>query len=131
MRMFFSSMLAFGLMTCSVAMAQGLTVVKHLDDFTCMSLNLTEQQLMDGSVPVQVRAAPEGTAPSVGVAAATVAVRKPVKPVNGFVEMLFPDGRGVWIKANMLHRWKSLNNPRAKCFPAMMSNGRPGFDFTG
>lgn len=110
--------------------AQSLTVVRHLPGYTCMSLNLTERQLLEGSVPVPVRAGPSSNSPQLGFAAATVAVREPAKPVNGFLEMLFPDGRAVWIAASMLRPWKSANDPNAQCIPSLMSNGKPGFDFT-
>ena len=118
-------------MVSGVAQAQGLSVARHLSGYTCMSLNLTEQELMDGSVPVPVRSDPSPSAPQVGVAAAMVAVREPVTVVNGFVEMLFPNGRTVWVQSGVLKPWKSANNPKAKCYPSLMSNGKPGFDFTG
>lgn len=113
-----------------IASAQGLHVVGPLPGYACMMLNLTEQQYMDGSVRVPVRAAPAPTAQDIGFAATTVAVRAPENIVNGFAEALFPTGQTVWIAANMLRPYHNLSDPTMKCAPAKLSNGRPGFSYT-
>jgi hypothetical protein len=96
-----------------------------------MMLNLSEQQSMDPSMRVLVRAAPSMSAPAVGWAGAVVVVREPVTPVNGFVQMLFPDGRQVWIASDVLRPYHSLGDPNAKCVPEILPNGRIGFGTHG
>ena len=109
--------------------AQGLRVVQPIDGYRCMSLNLSERQLLDNSKPVPVRTEPSLEAPQVGVAGATVAVLQAARPVNGFVQSLFPTGQHVWILSSDLRPWQSLTNPKARCVPSWLSNGKPGFDY--
>ena len=104
---------------------------KPLPGYRCMMLNLSEQQSMDPSLRVPVRAAPSTSAPTVGWAGAVVVVREPVTPVNGFVQMLYPDGRQVWIASNALRPYHSLGDPNAKCIPEILPNGRVGFGAHG
>ena len=59
-----------------------------------------EKQSLDPSVHVIVRAGPRADAPKAGWAAMTVAVRSPIHKVNGFEELLFPNGKLVWIASN-------------------------------
>ncbi len=100
---------------------------KRIPGYQCMMLNLTEQQSMDPTVHIPVRASPSNSAPAVGWAGAVVIVREPLAPVNGFLQILFPDGRQLWISADMLRPYHSLGNPRAKCVPMTLPNGRIGF----
>lgn len=111
------------------AYAQRLHVVRAIPGYRCMSLNLTESQLLNNSAPVPVRSAPSSSAPQVGVAGATVAVASPLHPVNGYLQMMFPNGAKVWIAADRLRPWRSPSNPQARCTPALLSNGKPGFDY--
>ena len=111
------------------AYAQGLHAVKPLSGWACMKLNLSEQQSLDPSVHVVVRTAPDASAPNAGWAAMTVAIRSPAHDVNGFQEMLFPNGKHVWIASKDLAPWSSVADPAARCVPSMMSNGRPGFAY--
>jgi hypothetical protein len=104
---------------------------KPLAGYRCMMLNLSEQQSMDPSLRVPVQAAPSTSAPTVGWAGAVVVVREPVTPVNGFVQMLYPDGRQVWIASNALRPYHSLGDPNAKCVPEILPNGRIGFGTHG
>lgn len=112
-----------------VAVAQGPTVAHPLTGYQCMSLNLTEEQLLTNSTPVPVRSGPSPASPQVGVAGATVAVATPLQPVNGYYRMLFPTGGEVWIEAAKLRPWKNAGDPKVTCTPSLMSNGRPGFDY--
>jgi hypothetical protein len=111
------------------ASAQGLRAVKPLDGWACMKLNLSEQQSLDPSVHISVRAAPNASAAQAGSAAMTVAVRSPAHDVNGYQEMLFPSGKHVWIATKDIVPWSSLSDPSARCVPSMMSNGKPGFAY--
>jgi hypothetical protein len=117
------SFVAFG------AAAQGLHAVKPLTGWACMKLNLSEKQSLDPSVHVPVRDTPDANAPAAGWAAMTVAVRSPTHDVNGFQEMLFPNGKHVWIASKDLTQWSSLADPTARCVPSMLSNGKPGFAY--
>jgi hypothetical protein len=127
-------LLATGLLlACSFASAgasaQGLHAVKPLSGWACMKLNLSEKQSLDSSVRVPVRADPEAGAAEAGWAAMTVAVRSPLHEVNGFQEMLFPNGSLVWIASKDVVPWSSVADPTARCVPSMMSNGKPGFAY--
>ena len=112
-----------------LSFAQGLQVVRPIEGYTCMSLNLTESQLLNNTKPVLVRAEPTLSSPQVGTAGATVAVLQPAHPVNGFVQILFPTGQHVWINFSELRPWRSSSNPKAQCVPSWLSNGKPGFDY--
>ena len=125
----FAMMLASYAVVGGSVSAEGLHIVRPLPGYTCMTLNITDQQSMDFSFHVPVREAPSDTAPVVGWAGANVAVRTPAHVENGFLETLFPTGRTVWIAENMLRPYRSLSNPQATCTPALLSNGKPGFDF--
>jgi hypothetical protein len=114
---------------CGTAHAGGLTVVKRLPGYQCMSLDLSEEQLLSNSSPVPVRSAPSDAAPQVGLAGTTVAIVSPPAPIGGYDEMLFPNGKTVWIQAARLRPWASKSDPGAQCFPAELSNGKPGFDY--
>jgi hypothetical protein len=107
--------------------AQPAHPMRPLAGYKCMMLNLTEQQYLDPTVRVWVRAQPSPDAPKVGWAATNVAVRDPLHMVDGFTEALFPDGRTVWIESRMLRPYHSLGDPTAQCVPYLMSNGRLGF----
>jgi hypothetical protein len=111
------------------ASAEGLRAVKPLSGWTCMKLNLSEKQSLDPSVRVPVRTAPEASAPEAGWAAMTVAVRSPTREVNGYQEMLFPNGKHVWIATKDVTAWSSVADPTARCVPSLMSNGNPGFAY--
>jgi hypothetical protein len=124
-----SVVLALCVAVTTGASAQGLRAVRPLDGWACMKLNLTEQQSLDPSVHVIVRAAPSATAAQAGWAAMTVAVRSPIQEVNGYQEMLFPNGKHTWIATKDIVPWSSLSDPTARCVPSMMSNGKPGFAY--
>lgn len=109
--------------------AQGFHALQPAQGWACMMLNLTEQQSLDPTVHVPVFSQPSASARSVGWAPMTVAVREPSHPVNGFAEMLRPNGHRVWIREADLRPWKSLADPTAKCVPSEMSNGTYGFAY--
>jgi hypothetical protein len=107
--------------------ATAMTQTRPLPGYRCMMLNLTEQQSMDLSVHVPVRAQPSTAAPAVGWAGAVLIVKEPATPVNGFLQVLLSDDRQVWIAANMVRPYHSLGDPNAQCVPEILSNGRIGF----
>jgi hypothetical protein len=53
----------------------------------------------------------------------------PCREVNGYQEMLFPNGKHTWIATKDIVPWSSLSDPTARCVPSMMSNGKPGFAY--
>ena len=107
--------------------SQSLKAVAPLGGYVCMILNLTNDQLRDNSLTVPVFNGPAASSGKAGVASALLIVKSPLHVQNGFAETLFPDGRTVWIEANMLRPYKSESNPDARCTPSMMSDGKPGF----
>jgi hypothetical protein len=120
-----------GLAILAAGLCSTTTEAKPLPGYQCMMLNITEQQSMDPTFHVPVRAQPSASAPVVGTAGSVVIVRAPAKPVNGFLEMLFPDGRQVWIASDAVRPYHSLGDPNAKCVPEILSNGRIGFGSHG
>ena len=109
--------------------AQGVRAIRPLPGYTCMSLNLTEEQARDFNATPPVLQAPSPSAAKIGLASAVVIVADPVRTENGYMSMLMLDGRSGWIQASKLRPYRSPSNPPAHCVPSMMSNGRPGFAF--
>jgi hypothetical protein len=94
-----------------------------------MALNLTERQMMDPSVRVPIRSAPSTEAPVTGNAIATVVAAAPVVQKSGYVKVLQLDGRIGWIEAGYLKPWVNPGGNGQRCFPAVLTNGRIGFDY--
>ena len=91
------------IITCGQRMkAEGLHAVRPLAGYACMMLNLTDAQMRDNSLVVPVYAGPSTTSGRVGNASAIVIARSPLHIVNGFAEMLFPNGATVWIDGGNL-----------------------------
>jgi len=111
------------------AFAQGPQVVKRLIGYQCMTLNLdpAAQQNFENLPPILSEPSP--VASRVGIASASVIVATPLKAINGFYRVLHLNGQTGWIEANKLKPWINTNSPSTQCFPAMMSNGKPGFDY--
>jgi hypothetical protein len=116
-----------GLLLLDTVGAYAAPQSKPIPGYRCMMLNLTEQQSMDPLVHIPVRSAPSESAPPVGWAGAVVAVREPMYVVNGFAQILFPNGRPVWIVANILRPYRSVSDPAARCTPVVLPNGLVGF----
>ena len=110
------------------ASAQGIRAVAPLPGYACMAPNLTPEQMSDPKIRIHYYDAPSSSAHVVGWAAAVVLVRAPQQAEHGYLEALFPNGRTVWIKRADVRPWQSRYAPAAQCFPALMSNGKPGFD---
>lgn len=115
------------LLACGAAHAEALRAVRPLPGYACMQLALTPEQLTDPKVGVPVREAPSRAAPIVGFAANTVIVQDPPQPEAGFLQVLRPTGEVGWIEAGYLRPWSNPFAPSARCSPAIMSNGKPGF----
>ena len=114
------------------AAAQAQTVVKPLDGYACAALNVSDEVMRDGPLPI-IRTRPDAAAPplmtSGGPATliSTVLVANPMRPQGGFVRVLNFDGREGWAERSKLRPWRSASNPRATCQPVLLSNGKPSF----
>lgn len=107
----------------------GPRVVRLLEGYTCMALNLRDDQNSFNDLP-PIRADPTARSPEIGIASGTVIVAEPRREQNGFIAVLHMDGRAGWLEARMVRPWVNRSNPTTQCHPAMMSNGRPGFTYT-
>lgn len=116
---------AFALLGVNAATAQENST--PLSGYECKMLNITEQQAMDPNFHVVVRSGPSVTAPVVGWAGAVIIVKAPATPENGFLQMLLPNNRTVWIDSDATKPYKSHIDPDAKCQPEILPNGRVGF----
>ena len=112
------------------APAQGLHALRPVAGWKCMKLNLSEQQSMDPTVHVLERTGPSAQSAVGGWAPITVAVPSPPVSTNGFLQVLRPNGKRLWISDRDVVVWKSLADPSARCVPAYMSNGTIGFDYS-
>ena len=120
-------LLASGWLLTSVAYAQDCTPVrpvKTLSGWQCMSLASIYGPEGTNAPRVLVYDGPAPGAPRVGTGAGVIIVPSRLRPANGRVEMLWPNGRKVWIQADELAPWHSLSNPNAVCHPTLLSNGR-------
>lgn len=122
---------AIGLVTTGTyqAAAQGLRAVQPLSGYSCMSVNLTQEQMMDFNAVPPVMAAPRPDAAKIGETSSVVIVASPVHSDNGFVSMLMLDGRPGWVQGSKLKPYRNASNPSVRCVPSMMSNGKLGFAF--
>ncbi len=107
--------------------AESLHAVRPLPGYVCMQLALTPAQLTDPKVGVPVREAPNNAAKVVGYAANTVIAETKPHLTAGFRQVLRADGETGWIDAKYLRPWSNPFAPTARCSPAIMSDGKPGF----
>lgn len=113
----------------SAAQAQGARATGPLKGYSCMSLNLSEEQYMQASAKPVIRQQPAASAPQIGTASALVIVSEPMRTQNGYVAVLTLDGRPGWLEADKVRPYHSASNPSARCIASTMSNGQPGFTF--
>lgn len=105
------------------------TVTGHIQGYTCMMLNLTNEQMRDFDNLPPVMEQPSPTAQRIGVASANMIVAAPRREANGYLQVLHLDGRPGWVEARMLKPWVNASQPTMRCIPAMMSDNKPGFTF--
>ncbi|WP_145144360.1 SH3 domain-containing protein [Roseomonas gilardii] len=110
--------------------AQSLRAVRPIEGYSCMQLNLTEQQMFDPNAVPAVREEPSPGARRIGSAASVVIIENPVRSKNGFVAMMMPDGKKGWVEASKLAPYRDDAHPATRCTPSVMSNGRIGLDFS-
>jgi hypothetical protein len=75
---------------------------------------------MDPNFRVNVKSAPSAPSPDARWAAAVVIMRDPAVPLNGFLQMLKPNGQTAWIPANMV----KISACRESCPMAGLVRGR-------
>lgn len=118
-----------GLLASAGAMAQSykpVTAVQALPGWQCMALATAYGPNGVNAPPAPVFTSADSSL-QVGSGAGVIIVPSPLVPQNGRTEMIWPNGKKVWIDVSRLTQWRSLSNPQATCRPALMSNGRYGF----
>ena len=126
-----SLMVATMLLAVAVrASADDVHTVRTLPGYQCMVL--AKQWDGQGAMPppIHVYNGPEMNAVAVGVAGGSVIVPQPLHPVDGRSQMIFADGRKVWIPIAAISPWHAASNAHATCSPVLLSNGRYGFHIT-
>lgn len=118
---------SFGMMCTGTSADAGTT--HDLHGYECMALNLTQQQMMDPSIRIPIRSAPSSSAPVTGNAIATVIAAAPVVRTGGYIKVLQLNGRSGWIDGRYLKNWTNPGGNGQRCFPAVLPNGRLGFDY--
>ncbi len=94
-----------------------------------MRLNLPREQMVRRDLNVPIYAAPNIQSARIGNASAALIVKSPVNAENGFVQLLFFNGQEGWIQGALLKPYATPEIPNARCTPAVLSNGRIGFDY--
>ncbi len=120
----------FTLLSLSAAEAQGLRATRPSTGYICMELALTDAQFTDPNVRIPVRATPSRTSPAVSYAPTIVIVQDAQQPSGGFLRVLQLNGEPGWMEARHLRPFRNPNVPSARCTPAIMSDGKPGFGTT-
>ena len=112
------------------AQAEQVQTVKTLPGYQCMVL--AKQWDGEGPMPppVYAYAGPQSNAAQIGVAGGSIIVPDPVHSTGGRTQMIFADGRTVWISTDAIAPWHAVSNPNARCSPVLLSNGRYGFQTT-
>ncbi len=110
--------------------AESRHAVQPLGGAVCMQLAISPKDAMDPKVGVPILETPSASARIVSYAATNVIVEAPQQPTAGFLRVVRPTGEKGWIEAGYLRPWRDPYTPTAKCYPAMMSDGKPGFGFT-
>lgn len=113
----------------SAVAGAAVTVVRHLKGYECMAVRLTPAEMMNPSAMVPIFSAPSSASPKLGIAGVVVAVRDPPVNRNEFTEVLFPSGVLGWVETAQLKPWVAAPGTNGECHPALLSNGRIGFDY--
>jgi hypothetical protein len=109
------------------ARCQEVRVVRPIDGYVCMNLNLSDARMRDPKAPrVPILTEPHPGALVGTLAASIVFAKTPAHVVDGYAEVLQLTGKPGWIGAGMIVPYRSASNPYARCTPSLLSNGRIG-----
>lgn len=72
-----------------------------------------------------VFAAPSSSAKKIGVATGVVYAIEPMKQVDGFIQVIHPNGVPGWVEASALEPWHNINTPAARCTARVLVDGKP------
>jgi hypothetical protein len=129
MRLSYAAVL-LALVVNGTAHAESRHAVRPLGGAVCMQLAISPKDAMDPKVGVPILETPSASARIVSYAATNVIVEAPQQPTAGFLRVVRPTGEKGWMEAKYLRPWHDPYTPAAACYPAMMSDGKPGFGFT-
>jgi hypothetical protein len=72
-----------------------------------------------------VFAAPSADSKKIGIATSVVYAVWPLKEVEGFLEVIHPNGSVGWVEANALEPWHNVSTPTARCTARLLPGGKP------
>lgn len=100
---------------------QGPKALREVPGFQCRLVRQTDDTRA-GNLPA-VRALPSAAAPAVeGGRIGSVAFVQPGGDMDGFAQLLLPDGRTAWLEAAWLEPWR-----RGVCRVVVLDDGRIGY----
>jgi hypothetical protein len=108
---------------------QATHAVTELPNYACMALNLPSDEMMNPNIQVPILSSPRSASTLIGRASSIVIVSDPLITSNGYVRVLHLNGKTGWIPERFIKAWVSPGDTGDRCFPALLSNGRIGFDF--
>lgn len=103
--------------------------VTILPGYVCMALNLPEDEMMNPNVEVPIFSGPTSASTQIGRASSIVIVAFPLVSSNGYARVLHLNGKPGWISEKFIKAWSSPGGTGDRCYPALLSNGRIGFEF--
>ena len=106
--------------------AQSVTI---LPGYTCMALNLPADEMMNPDIAVPIFTGPTSASTQTARATAIVIVSSPMVISNGYARVLRLNGKIGWISEKYIKPWVNPGGTGDHCYPALLSNGRIGFDF--
>ena len=108
--------------------AEGMYALRPVPGYKCMSLNISEKDMMDFHSVVPIYAKPSNSSPQVGQASSIVFVASPEVAVAGYVKVKRLDDSVGWIDARYVVPWHSPDGRPHQCTPSYMSKGGLGSD---
>ncbi len=70
-------------------------------------------------------ALPSSGSKKIGVATSLVYAVTPLKRVDGFIEVLHPNGATGWVQESAVEPWHNVNTPAARCAAHILPDGKP------
>jgi hypothetical protein len=100
-----------------------------LPGYACMALNLPSAEMMNPDILVPIYSNPTSSSNQIGRASAIIIVSSPLVLTNGYARVLHLNGKTGWIFQKYIKTWVSPGGTGDHCYPALLSNGRIGFEF--